>query len=155
MPGSSQPCPGVLSLALVRALGLCSLSRLCSRLPQKSPACETHPHGGAGRPRGDRGAAGCRVGRLDFRDPRLQRPRGAGTRLFGHPAAGGAGLMSTRGYGLLLGARAHGALGQDRPSLAPLGDGHPVTRRELRAHRMGTHLGWGAQPAHPKADCDL
>lgn len=63
--------------------------------------------------------------------------------------------MSTRGSGLLLGARAHRALGQDRPSLAPLGDGHPVTRRELRACRMGTHLGWGAWPAHPEAGCDL
>lgn len=94
-------------------------------------------------------------GETGLQGPKAERPRGAGTRLFGHPAADGAGLMSTRGPGLLLGARVHRALGQDRPSLAPLGDGHPVTRRELRARRMGTHLGWGARPTHPEAGCDL
>ena len=99
-------------------------------LSRAQPARRTHG-GGAGRPRGREGAAGHRAGRSGSRDPRLQTPSEAGTRtgrveltlppLQTPYCSCGAGQTSTRGSGLLLGARARWALGQARPRSHPPG----------------------------------
>lgn len=120
------------------------------RLHQQSPACEMHPHRGAGGPKRDR-EHWCHVG--DWASGTQGcRDRGSGTHLFGHPTAGGAARVH-KGLGSCLEHLRTGPWGRIGP-VSPPGR-WTVTRRGLWAHRMGTCLGWGARPAHPEAGYDL